>query len=71
MCIEDDYNVACALLKPTLSLDVEGNDPMPAEHYPEEEQAISGMIGLGNEGFGKEKIREREMKKLMEGDRKK
>ena len=54
MCIEDDYNVACALLKPTITPIKE------PEFYPEEEQAISGMIGLGNEGFGKEKIKERE-----------
>ena len=26
------------------------------------------MIGLGNEGFGKEIIKEREMKRLMQGD---
>merc|ERR1712070_747476 len=31
MCVEDDYNVACALLKPTMAIDKEGNDPMPAE----------------------------------------
>ena len=58
MCIEDDYNVACALLKPTIQ-----GDKAP-EHYDEEAMNISGMIGLGNEGFGKEAIKEREMKKL-------
>ena len=42
---------------------------MPPERYDEEEQYISGMIGLGNEGFGKEKIREREMKKLLGEDK--
>ena len=59
MCIEDDYNVACALLKPTITSEKE------PEYYEEEEMKISGMIGLGNEGFGKEKIKEREMKKLQ------
>ena len=69
MCIEDDYNVACALLKPTIAINQEGNDVMPAQHTDEEEMYISGMIGLGNEGFGKEKIRDREMKKLMGEDK--
>ena len=69
MCIEDDYNVACALLKPTLAIDKEGKDVMPAEHFDEDEQSIAGIIGLGNEGFGKEKIREREMNKLLGEER--
>ena len=42
---------------------------MPAQHTDEEEMYISGMIGLGNEGFGKEIIRDREMKKLMGEDK--
>jgi hypothetical protein len=60
MCIEDDYNVACALLQPTFKVDAEGKDPMPEEYSDYEEQHISGIIGLGNEGFGKERIRARE-----------
>ena len=59
MCIEDDYNVACALLKPTIA-----SEKKP-EYYAEQEQANSGMIGLGNEGFGKERIKEREIEKLL------
>lgn len=70
MCVDDDYNVACALLQPNFKLDKEGKDPLPPEYDKYEEMYISGMIGLGNEGFGKEKIREREMKKLEEDSKK-
>ena len=66
MCIEDDYNVACALLKPTFKVNKEGDDPMPAEYDLLEETNRSGIIGLGNEGFGKERIKAREQKKLAE-----
>jgi NADH dehydrogenase [ubiquinone] 1 alpha subcomplex assembly factor 3 len=31
MCIEDQYNVACALLQPMIPRDNEGNEIMPAE----------------------------------------
>ena len=54
MCIEDDYNVACALLQPTIKGDREGNDPMAAKYYEDEASRISGFIGLGNENFGKD-----------------
>ena len=43
---------------------------MPAEYDAIEEMKISGMIGLGNEGFGKEKITEREKQKLFEDSKK-
>jgi uncharacterized protein len=66
MCVEDEYNVACALLQPRFATDREGKDPMPAVHSDYEEQHISGMIGLGNEGFGKERIRERQRAELQE-----
>ena len=56
MCIEDDYNVACALLQPMNLV-----EEVAPQHWDEEaEMRDNGMIGLGNEGFGKEKIRERE-----------
>lgn len=62
MCIEDDYNVACALLQPEIPKDKYGNEKMPSkEESLEKEQYISGMIGLGNENFGKEEQRKREM----------
>lgn len=57
LCVEDGYNVACALLKPRFEADQEGNDPNPAQHSEEREQLISGYIGLGDEGFGKEKAK--------------
>lgn len=30
MCVEDGYNVACALLQPSFKLNDEGSDPMPS-----------------------------------------
>jgi hypothetical protein len=55
MCIEDDYNVACALLQPTIAKNPDGTERMPSEVWDEEAQRISGFIGLGNESFGKPK----------------
>ena len=54
MCVEDDYNVACALLQPTIKADKEGNDPMKPKYLLDEAQRISGFIGLGNENFDKD-----------------
>jgi len=71
MCIEDQYNVACALLQPMLPRDSEGNEAMPPDEGDlTREQYISGVIGLGNEGWGKEAEKDREMKRIM-GDGKK
>ena len=60
MCVEDEYNVACALLQPTIKKNRDGTEKMPAQSYLEDEQYISGMIGLGNENFGKENQKQRE-----------
>ena len=68
LCVEDNYNVACALLQPRIPRDKDGNEKMPAQTYKEDEQEISGFIGMGDEGFGKEKARERERKRLMGGE---
>jgi NADH dehydrogenase [ubiquinone] 1 alpha subcomplex assembly factor 3 len=65
MCVEDKYNVACALLQPRFKTDKDGKDPFPPKYSDEKEQEISGFIGLGNESFGKEKVKERELKKLL------
>ena len=55
MCIEDRYNVACALLQPKLDRNKQdGEQKMAPLHDEELEQRMSGMIGLGNESFGKE-----------------
>ena len=51
----DDYNVACALLQPTIAKNPDGTEKMPSEVWDEEAQRISGFIGLGNESFGKPK----------------
>jgi len=69
MCIEDDYNVACALLRPTIKPDREGKDPMPAAVYDREALHISGMIGLGNENFGRNKIGEDERIEMLKNKR--
>ena len=51
--------------------DSEGNEAMPADEGDlTREQYISGVIGLGNEGWGKEAEKDREMKRIM-GDGKK
>tara|TARA_B110000305_G_C18873374_1_gene374182 strand:+ start:358 stop:516 length:159 start_codon:yes stop_codon:yes gene_type:complete len=42
-----------------------GKEKMEPESHPEEEQLVSGMIGLGNEGFGKERSRERELQRML------
>ena len=55
MCIEDDYNVACALLQPLIPTNPDGTESMPKEVWDEEAQRISGFIGLANESFGKPK----------------
>ena len=67
LCIEDRYNVACALLQPQVERNKDGSEKLPPQHDAEVEQRISGMIGLGNEGFGKEVVRERENQRLMQG----
>jgi len=46
MCIEDDYNVACALLQPTIAKNPDGTEKMPSEVWDEEAQRISGFIGF-------------------------
>ena len=56
--------------------DSEGNEAMPADEGDlEREQYISGMIGLGEEAWGKEADKDREMKRIAggrkKGDRKK
>ena len=58
MCIEDRYNVACALLQPTLDRDTTTGEEKMENRYEDGnkfERIESGMIGLANEGFGKEK----------------
>ena len=35
LCIEDNYNIACALLKPEIPRDDKGEEIMPSESYPE------------------------------------
>jgi uncharacterized protein len=57
LCVEDEYNVACALLQPKINRDKEGNEKMEPVISMEQEQHITGIIGLGNEGYGKEKTR--------------
>ena len=42
---------------------------MAPVHDEEVEQRMSGMIGLGNENFGKELKIQRDYKRLMEGDK--
>ena len=68
ICVEDRYNVACALLQPTVKKNADGEADMAPERYVEEERHISGVIGLADEGFGKEASKERERKRL-EGKR--
>ena len=70
LCVEDNYNVACALLQPKIDRGDDGMELMPNKDYAENEQEMSGFIGLGNEGFGKERERDRQRKRLMEGDEK-
>ena len=40
---------------------------MPGQNTDRQEEHISGMIGLGNQSFGKLETRDRELKKLMSG----
>lgn len=42
-----------------ISRNAEGDERMPAESHPEDEKDADGMIGLGNEGFGKKLERDR------------
>ena len=54
-----------------LARDSEGNEAMPADEGDlAREQYISGVIGLGSEGWGKEAEKGREMKRLIDGAKK-
>merc|ERR1712070_439136 len=37
MCIEDRYNVACALLQPSIEKDMFGDEKLPTEHTDDQE----------------------------------
>ena len=67
LCIEDRYNVAVALLQPEIERNADGSEKMPGQNMDRQEEHISGMIGLGNQSFGKLETRDRELKKLMSG----
>lgn len=62
MCVEDDHNVACAMLQPRF--DNKPKNTTKVTNTREQEIFKSGVIGLGNESFGQHKLNEIERLKL-------